>query len=123
VTAEDSFGRIVQRRFAVNAEANPDDKLRATCNAMTSRLRAGDVEGAMNFITGGAMEQYRTLFNALRDAGQLPGAVDALGTMRGATIGNGFGELIISRETPSGTVAFLISFSRGPDGVWRIEGM
>ena len=123
VTATDSLGRTVQRRFAVNAEADPDLKLRAVFNAMLDRLRAGDVDGAMAFITGGAAPQYRDLFNALKDAGQLPEAVDALGTLRGSTVGPDLGELILSRETAEGTVAFPIWFLRGADGIWRIEGM
>src|SRR6266571_3431515 len=123
VTATDSFGRVVQRRFAVLADANPDAKLRATFNAMLDSLRAGDVDGALSFITGGASAQYATLFNGLKQAGKLTDAVNALGTLRGSTVGPDFGEVILTRDTPSGTVAFPIWFLRGPDGVWRIEGM
>ncbi len=123
VTATDSLGRVVQHRFAVLADADPDVKLRATFNAMLDRLRAGDVDGAMAFITGGAAPQYRDLFNALKDAGQLTEAADTLGTLRGSTVGADLGELILSRETAEGTVAFPIWFLRGADGIWRIEGM
>src|SRR6266568_828444 len=123
VTATDSLGRVVQRRFAVLADANPDAKLRATFNAMLDSLRAGDVNGALSFITGGASAQYATLFSGLKQAGTLTDAVNALGTLRGSTVGADFGEVILSRDTPSGTVAFPIWFLRGPDGIWRIEGM
>jgi hypothetical protein len=123
VTATDSLGRVVQRRFAVLADANPDAKLRATFNAMLDRLRAGDVDGALRFIAGGASAQYASLFNALKQAGQLTSAVNALGTLRGSTVGPDFGEVILTRDTPSGTMAFPIWFLRGHDGVWRIEGM
>jgi len=123
VTATDSFGRVVQRRFAVLADPNPDVKLRGTFNAMLDSLRAGDVDGALQFITGGASAQYAALFNGLKQAGKLTDAVNALGTLRGSTVGPDFGEVILTRDTPSGTVAFPIWFLRGPDGVWRIEGM
>jgi len=123
VTATDSFGRVVQRRFAVLADPNPDVKLRATFNAMLDSLRAGDVDGALQFITGGASAQYAALFNGLKQAGKLTDAVNALGTLRGSTVGADFGEVILTRDTPNGTVAFPIWFLRGPDGIWRIEGM
>ena len=123
VTATDSLGRVVQRRFAINAEANPDSKLASVFNGMTSRLRAGDVDGAASFFTGGAADQYRDLFTALKQAGTLTTAVDGLGTLQGSTVGPDFGELILTRDSPNGPIAFPIWFLRGPDGIWRIEGM
>lgn len=77
----------------------------------------------MAYISGGAAPQYESLFNALKDAGQLDAAVNALGTLRGSTVGSDFGELILTRETAEGTVAFPVWLIRGNDGVWRIEGM
>jgi len=123
VTATDSLGRIVQRRFAVLVDANPDTKLRATFNAMLDKLRAGDVDGALTYLTGGAAPQYATIFNALKQAGTLTAAVNSLGTLRGSTVGPDIGELILSRDTPGGPVAYPIWLLRGPDGIWRIESM
>ena len=123
VTARDSFGRTVTRSFVVLVDANPDAKLRTIFNAMLDRLRAGDVDGALKYITGGAATQYAALFNALKQAGKLTDAVNTLGTLRGSTVGSDLGEVILSRDTPNGTVAFPVWFLRGPDGVWRIESM
>lgn len=100
-----------------------DQKLRAVWNGMGDKLRAGDVNGALAFITGGAVDQYAILFNALKLEGKLANAVDALGTLRGSTVGSDIAEMIISRETANGTVAYPIWLLRGPDGVWRIESM
>lgn len=79
--------------------------------------------GALTFVTGGASAQYAALFNALKQAGKLTDAVNTLGTLRGSTVGPDLGEVILSRDTPNGTVAFPVWFLRGPDGVWRIESM
>jgi len=41
----------------------------------------------------------------------------------GSTVGSDIGELILSRDTPGGLVAYPIWLQRGPDGIWRIESM
>ena len=123
VTATDSQGRSATRQFAVITDPNKDLRLRSIFNAMLDRLRAGDISGALRFVTHDASPQYESLFIALRDAGTLTAAANALGTLRGSTVGPDIAELILSRETGSGTEAFPIIFLREADGIWRIDSM
>ena len=123
LTATDSRGRMVTRRFAVRSDPNQDLVLRSTFNTMLARLRSGDISGALQLVTPGATAQYEELFTALRDAGTLTAAIDSLGVLRGSTMGPGIAELILSRETAEGTEAYPILFLQGSDGIWRIESM
>ena len=121
----DGMGQSTTKTLLVEVRNDviTDLMLRAIWNNMGDKLRAGDVSGAMGFITGGGADQYATLFNALKLEGKLANAVDTLGALRGSTVGSDIAEMIISRETANGTVAYPVWLLRGPDGVWRIESM
>ena len=126
VEVKDVLGMVIYAKTnAVQAkDGNTQDRfVRNVYADMLDLLRAGNVGGAGNLITGGAAENYAALFNALKQEGKLTTAVDQLGTMRGATVGIDMAELLISRNTAQGTLAYPVWMLRGPDGIWRIEGM
>ena len=122
---DDGMGNSTTKSMLIEVRDDvvTDLKLRAIWNDVGDKLRAGDVNGALTFITGGATDQYATLFNALKQESKLVNAVNALGTLRGSTVGSDIAEMIISRETVNGTIAFPVWYLRGPDGVWRLESM
>jgi len=101
--------------------ASRDAMLRSTFSGMLTRLRAGDIDGALTAFTGSANQKYRAAFTAL--APSLPSVVDQLGAIQDGAISSEFAEYSIVRNLPDGQQAFLIYFIRGADGVWRIDGM
>lgn len=95
-----------------------DQAVRATYNRMTERMRAGDVEGALQCFTLDAAAQYRPAFQELSD--RLPQVADQLGTIVDGQLSNNLAEYLISRDTPTGRRGFLIYLIRGGDGLWRL---
>lgn len=97
------------------------DSLRATYNGMLGDLRAGNIEAALTVVMPSVVEKYRTVFTSL--GASLPAVVNDLGTFQDGTISNGFAEFSVIRNSTVGTEVYPITFMRGDDGVWRIDGM
>jgi len=98
-----------------------DELLRSIYASMLNRLGVRDIDGALKTISGAAREKYRAVFDVL--APDLPTIVDQLGTLKEGAIGEEIAEYVLVRDVNGKSVAFLIYFLRGEDGVWRIEGM
>lgn len=98
-----------------------DTMLRAVYTTMLDRLRVGNVEGALNAVTGGVRAKYETVFNTLKP--DLSVIVDQLGTLKGGAVGEEMAEYVLVRNQAGQPKAFLIYLLRGEDGVWRIDGM
>jgi len=126
LTVKDGLDVVIYSKsntVVVRSGLMQDMMIRSVFISMTDSLRAGNLSRAGNIITGGAAEGYMMLFNSLQQEGKLSTALDRLGTLRGATVGTDLAELILSRDTPQGTVAYPVWILRGPDGIWRIESM
>jgi len=97
------------------------NNLEAVYYTMLERLRVGDIDGAMQFITAGVSDKYRDIFTTIHPS--LVSIVDDLGTLDSSTIGADFAEFAIVRNENGEKRAYLIYLIRGEDGVWRIDGM
>lgn len=102
--------------------ASADAMLRGVYGGMLTKLRAGDIDGAVASFTASAREQYRGTFEAIGRA-NLASVVDRLGSIDGGTISERFAEYVLIRSKPEGPQVYLVYLIRGEDGVWRIDGM
>ena len=123
ITVIDTGGSIFKfdMPVQVNRFTDMDAMLRGTYQGMLDKLKLGDVDGALNAVTGGVYEKYKTVFTALKP--NLATIVDQLGAIQDGVIGSEMAEYVIVRNTLAGPQAFLIYFIRSEDGVWRIDGM
>jgi len=95
--------------------------LRAIYDGMLTRLRTGNIGGALSAFTGAAHDKYEAIFAQLQPT--LPSLVDQLGEVSEINFGIDLAELSIMRNTPDGPVRFLLYMIRAEDGIWRIDGM
>lgn len=95
--------------------------LRAIYDGMLTRLRTGNVGGALSAFTGSAHDKYEAIFTQLQPT--LPSIVDQLGQVSEINFGMDIAELSIVRNTADGPVRFLLYMIRAEDGIWRIDGM
>jgi hypothetical protein len=95
-----------------------DVVVRSTFSAMTDRLRAGDIEGALQLFTPAGADQYRPVLQQL--AGQLTQVADQIGTIVDGYMTTEMAEYLVVQDTPGGRKGFLIYILKGADGVWRI---
>jgi hypothetical protein len=119
ITVTDDQGGVHNSLHPVQVDplADIDTHLRSIYNGMLDRLRAGSIDGALNYLGPEISGRFETLFNAL--AANLPTIVDQLGTLdQGAIIGN-YAEYLVVRNG----YAYPVAFSRDNTGVWRISSM
>ncbi len=119
----DKDGRVYRTSVPVviKSSAETDQLLRGLYTGMLDRLRVGDIESALNAVSGGMRDKYRSIFTALKP--NLPTVVNQLGTLQAGTIGEEMAEYVLIRNQNGTSRAFLIYFLKGEDGVWRVEGM
>jgi hypothetical protein len=96
-------------------------KLLGIYDAMLTRLRAGNIAGAMTAFTGSAYDKYNAIFTQLQPS--LAAIVDQLGEVKEVTFNGDLAELTLARDTPDGVRLFMIYMLRSEDGIWRIDGM
>jgi len=121
VTDDQSNQQIFTQKVIVKDVTGTDALLRSIYTGMLDRLRAGSIEGALRAVAPGVVDKYRDIFTILQ--GDLPTIVDQLGTLQGSAIGQDMAEYVVVRHVGTNYKAFMLYFSRGTDGVWRIEGM
>lgn len=121
VTDDQSNQLIFTQQVIVKDVTGTDALLRSIYTGMLDRLRAGSIEGALRAVAPGVIDKYRDIFTTLQ--ADLPVIVDQLGTLQGSAIGQNMAEYVVVRQVGTEYKAFMVYFSRGADGVWRIEGM
>lgn len=119
ISISDSTGAVTTVNVMINVVAanEVDALLRGVYVDMLSQLRSGNVEGALNAVTGDLREKYRGVFNSLQD--DLPAVAEQIGSIEAGVVGNDMAEYVVIR----GEQAFLVYFVLCEDGVWRIGGM
>ena len=95
--------------------------LRSIYDGVLSRLKAGNVAGALTAFTGSAYDKYNAIFTQLQPS--LATIVDQLGTVREINFNADVAELSVVRDTPDGPRLFMVYLVRAEDGIWRIDGM
>lgn len=119
----DTTGKVytVTLSIVVKDTADTDRLLRGIYTDMLERLRTGNIESALNAVSGGMRDKYRAIFTALK--ANLPSVVNQLGALQTGVIGEEMAEYVLVRSQNGTSRAFLIYFLKGEDGVWRIDGM
>ena len=106
-TREPIAGALVQDTAALDAQ------VRAVYEGMVSRLRAGDIEGALAFFTPGAAPQYREIFEDI--GADLPSVANMLGTLTGGSVMGPLAEYLLVRDLEGGVKqGFFVYLVRGP---------
>jgi hypothetical protein len=108
--------------FHIWTFAELDHIVRSTYINMFSRLKAGNINGALNGFTATAAPIYSAIFNAIGVA-NLPSAVDHLGSLQTRELSEGFADYKFIQSTPNGPGTFPIHILRATDGIWRIDSM
>lgn len=122
VTVTDSTGTHTQSvTLVVQDPSAVDSLLRNIYGGMLTKLKTGDVTGALTAVTGGVHDKYAAVFNALQP--NISTIVDQLGTLQEGRFTTELAEYLVVRNTANGSQGFLIYFLLGEDGVWRIDGM
>ena len=109
------------KSIVVLSPAVLQQNLRAVYDGMLTRLKAGNIAGALTAFTGSAYQKYNEIFTELQPS--LAEIVDQLGEVVEMTFNGDVGELAIVQNTPDGPLTFLIYMLRSEDGIWRIDGM
>ena len=109
------------KSIVVLSPAILQQNLRAVYDGMLTRLKAGNIAGALTAFTGSAYQKYNEIFTELQPS--LPQIVDQLGEVVEMTFNGEVGELTIVQNTPDGPATFLIYMLRSEDGIWRVDGM
>jgi hypothetical protein len=90
-------------------------------NGMVDELVLGNASGALRYFTGDAQAIYQDIFNKLGSS--LPQIAQQLGTLKQGSFGDSVAEFILLRDTSDGPKAFPVYLYKGPEGIWRLEGM
>src|SRR4029079_1481058 len=114
VTIIDDQDRVIYsstKAIVVRQPATMRSNLRAIYDGMLSRLKAGNIPGALTAFTGSAYARYSAVFEQLRAS--LPSIVDRIGEVRESTMNLDLAEFAVVRSTPQGPRRFLIYLIRG----------
>ncbi|MBC7624800.1 MAG: hypothetical protein H7232_15610 [Aeromicrobium sp.] len=123
VTVRDALGGVIYavvKRVTVVMPQALYNSIVSIYNGVTDRLKAGNIDGALNAFTRSVREKYRIAFTEVGT--NLPAIVNSFGVMSGASINANFAELIIVKTTAQGDVATPVILGLGADGIWRIDG-
>lgn len=91
---------------------------------MLNQLLAGNVQGALNDVTGTVYAKYNAVFTSVVTDPNLKTIIPKqFMNIVDGTIGDGYAEYVLSRNVNGVATGFFIDVLQGEDGVWRIEGM
>jgi len=124
VKAYDDQDRVIystSKSIVVLSPAVLQGKVKGIYDGMLSRLKAGNVQGALSAFTGSARDRYGAMLGELEPA--LPSIIDQIGELREFNFGLDFAELSVVRATPDGPRRFMLYLLRSEDGIWRFDGM
>jgi hypothetical protein len=124
LTAYDEQDRVIystSKSIVVRIPAILQNDLRGVYDGMVTRLRAGNIPGALTAFTGSAYEKYNAVFTQLQPS--LASLVDQLGELQEVTFNMDLAEFSFVRNTPDGPQKFMLYMIRAEDGIWRIDGM
>jgi hypothetical protein len=124
LTAYDEQDRVIystSKSIVVRIPAILQNDLRGVYDGMVTRLRAGNIPGALTAFTGSAYEKYNAIFTQLQPS--LGTVLDQLGELQEVTFNMDMAEFSFVRSTADGPQRFMLYMIRAEDGIWRIDGM
>ena len=114
---------VTETLVAVQDVRQLDGEIRGVLSAMFSKLRAGDIDGALTAFTPSAADRYRQTFLAIGPS-NLASVIDRSGMLVDVGIlANGLAECVFVRGAGAASRTFLVYLSKEGDGVWRISSM
>lgn len=96
-----------------------DTLLKGKWDGMKAALAAGNMSGAMAFITPGAQSRYRPGFEALGP--DLSTIIESLPNIELLDMGQDSAEYVIVRPQNGQNRLYIIEFSRDANGLWKIQ--
>lgn len=98
-----------------------DTSLQAIWGAMNDALVAGDVQAAMQYLTGNAQDDYGPVFDALLE--HMPEIVASYSALHPSFAANGYAEGGVMRTINGVQRVFIVSFVQDHLGRWMIDSM
>lgn len=116
-------GATYTHRVVVDSRdpARMDQMLRAIWTGFTDSLLAGDREGALRALNGGAQFKFGPVFDALMP--QMGTIIASWSTLAQSSLQANVAEYAVSRMDGAQRRLFMIYFVQDADGVWRIDEM
>ena len=96
-------------------------RFRALWGGFTSRLRLGDVSGALSFLAPPLQSRLGPVFQQL--GADLPAIVAGLGILHVTDQAGDLAEAVVTQDESSGPALYFIQFRRDGLGRWLIEEM
>ena len=110
-----------QRTVLVEDENSKDQVIRELWAGMNQALRNNDLNGALKYLNGSAIKQYKGVFEALMP--KMNQIIDSYSPLYKVELSTGYGEYVISRQINGEKKLFFIYFLRSGNGVWRLDSM
>ena len=121
VTDTSGNGYSQQVPIVLTSQAVLDQTLRAVWSSLKTALAAGDKNAAMSRMAGPAQEKFGPVFDAL--ANGMPQIVASLSEPQSSSMAGDHAEYAVNRMIDGVNRVFLVYFTRGLDGVWRLDSM
>lgn len=121
VAALACMAALAQAPAASSARQAREAEILSVYKKAMAKLERGDVDGALTHFTAAGKARHRPMFQSLGP--RLPLVVQNLGTVRRVAAAEKSGEIELMRDTPSGRQVFSVTFLKGRDGAWKIDGM
>jgi hypothetical protein len=107
--------------ITVQDHAQVNAQVQRTWNELRAAFQAGDAEAALRLFEPESVEAYRVLLTA--PGMDLTVLAQDLGQITPSKLGSSFAEYIIVRNAGGVDTAYVISFMRTADGVWRLSAL
>lgn len=90
-------------------------------NGMNTALIAGDVDTALQYLSGSARKRYQRVFEQLLP--HMPQIISSYSALQQLSISPSIGEYGVNRQINADTKVFLVYFLLDTDSVFRVESM
>lgn len=104
--------------ISLHTPGQVDAQIQRVWSAIITAVRAGDAPTALTHFTADAVERYQPAFEQM--GSNLPTLADVLTEITVAKINGRIVECVLIRSAAGNDEAFLVTFARGRDGVWRL---
>ncbi|MCY7387278.1 MAG: hypothetical protein LH481_04320, partial [Burkholderiales bacterium] len=123
VRATDDRGGIGEVSVSFYAVPSVDEPILAAWNGMNDALIQGNTNKALTFLTTGAQEKYRSVFEAL--IGDMPSIIASYSKPSRGQLSEDMAEYAIMRDIASegDTQVFFVYFSKDSNGKWLVDSM
>ena len=121
VRATDNRGGIGEASVSFYVTANPNSPFINAWSGMTSALKAGNVDGAISFLTARAAERYKPVFQALLP--NMTTIINGWSSLELISATADFGEYVISTPNRTGRSLFFVYFVKDGNGNILIDSM